>query len=52
MSGHVRLEKLTVIQKFTVIQKNKTNQENEQPTMGVLPKVPHKLDQNSIPENP
>jgi hypothetical protein len=35
--------------KFTVIQK-KTKQikKNEQPTMGVLPKVPHKLDQNSI----
>jgi hypothetical protein len=39
--------------KFTVIQK-KTKQikKNEQPTMGVLPTVPHKLDQNSISENP
>jgi hypothetical protein len=38
--------------KFTVIQKKQTNQEKKRATDGRPSKVPHKLDQNSISENP
>jgi hypothetical protein len=49
MSGHVRLEKSTKKIHGHPKKQNKSRK-NEQPTMGVLPTVPHKLDQNSIRE--